>query len=92
MLTPSDISRYSRQVLLPEIGIEGQEKLKEASVLVIGAGGLTGRPNVYASIFRFDGQVSVFGAPEGPCYRCLYPEPPPARDARFAENHLRLQN
>jgi adenylyltransferase/sulfurtransferase len=38
---------------------------------------LTGRVNVYASIFRFDGQASVFGAPGGPCYRCLYPEPPP---------------
>jgi adenylyltransferase/sulfurtransferase len=35
------------------------------------------RPDVYGSIFRFDGQVSVFGAPAGPCYRCLYPEPPP---------------
>jgi molybdopterin/thiamine biosynthesis adenylyltransferase/rhodanese-related sulfurtransferase len=40
--------------------------------------GLEGRRDVYASIFRFDGQVSVFGAPGGPCYRCLYPEPPPA--------------
>ena len=38
---------------------------------------LAGRINVYASIFRFDGQASVFGAPDGPCYRCLYPEPPP---------------
>jgi adenylyltransferase/sulfurtransferase len=38
---------------------------------------LTGKPNVYGSIFRFEGQVSVFGAPGGPCYRCLYPEPPP---------------
>jgi adenylyltransferase/sulfurtransferase len=38
---------------------------------------LLGKPNVYASIFRFDGQASVFGAPGGPCYRCLYPEPPP---------------
>ena len=38
---------------------------------------LTGRPNVYASIFRFEGQASVFAAPDGPCYRCLYPEPPP---------------
>jgi adenylyltransferase/sulfurtransferase len=38
---------------------------------------LTGTPNVYASIFRFDGQVSIFGMPDGPCYRCLYPEPPP---------------
>ena len=38
---------------------------------------LTGKPNVYASIFRFEGQASVFAAPGGPCYRCLYPEPPP---------------
>lgn len=38
---------------------------------------LLGKPNVYGSIFRFDGQVSVFDAKRGPCYRCLYPEPPP---------------
>jgi len=38
---------------------------------------LSGKPNVYASIFRFEGQASVFGAKDGPCYRCLYPEPPP---------------
>jgi molybdopterin/thiamine biosynthesis adenylyltransferase/rhodanese-related sulfurtransferase len=38
---------------------------------------LTGKPNVYGSIFRFEGQASVFGAKDGPCYRCLYPEPPP---------------
>ena len=38
---------------------------------------LTGRPNVYASIFRFDGQASVFATADGPCYRCLHPEPPP---------------
>jgi len=38
---------------------------------------LTGTPNVYASIFRFEGQVSVFATPDGPCYRCAYPEPPP---------------
>jgi len=38
---------------------------------------LTGKPNVYASVFRFDGQASIFAAPGGPCYRCLYPEPPP---------------
>ena len=38
---------------------------------------LEGRADVYGSIFRFDGQVSVFGAPGGPCYRCLYPEAPP---------------
>ncbi len=39
---------------------------------------LEGKPDVYGSIFRFDGQVSVFGAPGGPCYRCLYPTRPPA--------------
>ncbi len=38
---------------------------------------LLGKPNVYGSIFRFDGQASVFFAKKGPCYRCLYPEPPP---------------
>src|SRR5918912_3347388 len=38
---------------------------------------LTGKPNVYGSIFRFDGQATVFWAEHGPCYRCLYPEPPP---------------
>jgi adenylyltransferase/sulfurtransferase len=38
---------------------------------------LTGKPNAYGSIFRFEGQASVFGAKDGPCYRCLYPEPPP---------------
>ena len=38
---------------------------------------LLGKPNVYGSIFRFEGQVTVFGMPHGPCYRCLYPEPPP---------------
>jgi adenylyltransferase/sulfurtransferase len=38
---------------------------------------LLGKPNVYGSIFRFEGQASIFGMPDGPCYRCLYPEPPP---------------
>src|SRR5439155_3941137 len=38
---------------------------------------LLGKPNVYGSIFRFEGQASVFDAAKGPCYRCLYPEPPP---------------
>lgn len=45
--------------------------------LVNDASVLLGKPNVYASIFRFDGQVSVFDAARGPCYRCLFPEPPP---------------
>ena len=38
---------------------------------------ITGKPNAYGSIFRFEGQASVFATKEGPCYRCLYPEPPP---------------
>ena len=46
--------------------------------LVSDASVLTGTPNVYASVDRFEGQASVFGAPGGPCYRCLFPEPPPA--------------
>lgn len=46
--------------------------------LVNDASILTGTPNVFASVSRFDGQASVFGAPEGPCYRCLFPSPPPA--------------
>jgi sulfur-carrier protein adenylyltransferase/sulfurtransferase len=45
--------------------------------LVNDASVLSGKPNVYASIFRFDGQLSVFDAKRGPCYRCLFPEPPP---------------
>jgi adenylyltransferase/sulfurtransferase len=42
---------------------------------------LLGKPNVYGAIFRFEGQASVFGAGDGPCYRCLYPEPPPPGQA-----------
>jgi molybdopterin/thiamine biosynthesis adenylyltransferase/rhodanese-related sulfurtransferase len=45
--------------------------------LVNDASILLSKPNVYGSIFRFEGQVTVFGMPDGPCYRCLYPEPPP---------------
>jgi len=45
--------------------------------LVNDASVLMGKPNVYGSIFRFEGQITVFGFPGGPCYRCLYPEPPP---------------
>ncbi len=174
-----EVKRYSRHLIMPEVGMSGQKKLQAASVLLIGAGGLgsplamylaaagvgriglvdydvvdysnlqrqiihgskdvgrpkldsarerildinphiqvdcyaepltsanalalfepydiiidgtdnfptrylvndacvlLGKPNVYGSIFRFEGQVSVFYAQQGPCYRCLYPEPPP---------------
>jgi adenylyltransferase/sulfurtransferase len=179
-LSHEEILRYSRHLILPDVGMEGQRKLKAARVLLIGAGGLgspaalylaaagvgtigivdfdvvdktnlqrqiihgtqgvgvpkldsareriedlnpnvhveafetrltsenaldilsgfdivadgtdnfqtrylvndacvlLGKPNVYGSIFRFEGQASVFYAKEGPCYRCLYAEPPPA--------------
>ena len=178
-LTKDDFKRYSRHLILPEVGMLGQQKLKAAKVLCIGAGGLgspiamylaaagvgtigivdfdvvdfsnlqrqilhgtkdvgrhkldsardrlldinpelnvvtyntalssenaleifapydivvdgtdnfptrylvndacvlLGKPNVYGSIFRFEGQASVFATKDGPCYRCLYPEPPP---------------
>jgi len=178
-LSHEEVQRYSRHLIMPEVGMEGQKKLKAASILLIGAGGLgsplamylaaagigrigmvdydvvdytnlqrqiihgtkdvgrpklesakdrildinphiqvdtyevpltsenaleifepydiiidgtdnfptryltndacvlLGKPNVYGSIFRFEGQASVFYAKEGPCYRCLFPEPPP---------------
>jgi len=178
-LTNDEIRRYSRHLLVPEVGMEGQRRLKAARVLCVGAGGLgspvamylvaagvgtlgladcdtvdysnlqrqilhttldvgrpklesalqklhalnpevhveahdirldssnalqilagydfvidgtdnfptrylindacvlSGKPDISGSVFRFEGQVSVFGVREGPCYRCLYPEPPP---------------
>ena len=178
-LSHDEIKRYSRHLIMPEVGMTGQKKLKKASVLCVGAGGLgsplafyltaagvgrigivdfdvvefsnlqrqilhttddvgrskldsaadklkalnpnvnvelhetrltsenalqlfekydiivdgtdnfptrylvndacvlTGKPNVYGSIFRFEGQASIFATSDGPCYRCLYPEPPP---------------
>src|SRR5215204_2062304 len=178
-LSNDEVQRYSRHLIMPEVGVDGQEKLKKGSVLCIGAGGLgspaalylaaagvgtigivdfdvvdfsnlqrqvihgtsdvgrsklasakdrllelnphirietyetalssknalelfkpydvildgtdnfptryltndacvlLGKPNAYGSIFRFEGQASVFATKDGPCYRCLYPEPPP---------------
>jgi len=178
-LSNDEIARYSRHLILPEVGMEGQQRLKAAKVLCVGTGGLgsplafylaaagigtlglvdfdvvdasnlqrqiihstkdvgrpkidsaaekltalnpfmkivkhetmltsqnaleiirdydivadgtdnfptrylvndacvlTGKPNAYGSIFRFEGQASVFATQHGPCYRCLYPEPPP---------------
>lgn len=178
-LTKAELLRYNRHLIMPEVGPEGQRKLKNSAVLCVGAGGLgsplalylaaagvgriglvdfdvvdesnlqrqiihdtaaigtpklqsakkrllalnpyitvetheiklssanavelfkqydvvadgtdnfptrylvndacvlTGKPNAYGSIFRFEGQLSVFAAKDGPCYRCLYPEPPP---------------
>jgi len=178
-LSPKEIQRYSRHLIMPEVGLEGQKKLKAAKILCVGAGGLGSplamylaaagvgtlgivefdvvdysnlqrqllhdtdrvgkpklqsamdrlrainpevklvgyetrltsdnvldimknydividgtdnfptrylvndacvllkKPNIYGSIFRFEGQASVFDSLKGPCYRCLYPEPPP---------------
>lgn len=178
-LDSEEIRRYSRHILMPEVGIEGQKRLRQSSALLVGLGGLGSpvsmylaaagigrmglvdndvvdetnlqrqilyseyqvgqsklesarkrlnginpnvqldlyetfltadnaleickpydmiidgtdnfatrylvndvsvileKPNIHGSIFRFDGQVSIFDARQGPCYRCLYPEPPP---------------
>jgi len=59
-----------------DIIVDGTDNFP-ARYLVNDACLLLGKPNVYGSIFRFEGQVTVFGIPDGPCYRCLYPEPPP---------------
>ncbi len=59
-----------------DIALDGSDNFP-TRYLVNDASVLLGKPYVYGSIFRFDGQVSVFGAPDGPCYRCLFSEPPP---------------
>lgn len=59
-----------------DIALDGSDNFP-TRYLVNDASVLLGKPYVYGSIFRFDGQVSVFGAPGGPCYRCLFSEPPP---------------
>lgn len=63
------VSRY-------DVVLDGTDNFA-ARYLVNDACVITKRPNVYASVFRFEGQVSVFGTVDGPCYRCLHPEPPP---------------
>ncbi|HXW05177.1 MAG TPA: molybdopterin-synthase adenylyltransferase MoeB [Vicinamibacterales bacterium] len=64
------VSRY-------DIIVDGTDNFP-ARYLVNDACVMVGRPNVYGSIFRFEGQAAVFATPGGPCYRCLHPEPPPA--------------
>ena len=59
-----------------DIVVDGTDNF-ETRYMVNDACVFHGKLNVYGSIFRFDGQATVFGAPDGPCYRCLYPEPPP---------------
>ncbi len=64
-------------VRLYDVVVDGTDTF-ESRYLINDACVLEAKPDVYGAIFRFDGQVSIFGAPEGPCYRCLYPQPPPA--------------
>jgi adenylyltransferase/sulfurtransferase len=72
-----DAANAREIVRLYDVVVDGTDTFA-ARYLINDACVLEGKPDVYGSIFRFDGQVSVFGAPGGPCYRCLYPEPPPA--------------
>jgi molybdopterin/thiamine biosynthesis adenylyltransferase/rhodanese-related sulfurtransferase/molybdopterin converting factor small subunit len=66
------------EVLRPyDVVVDGTDNFP-TRYLVNDACVLLGKPNVYGSIYRFEGQASVFDASKGPCYRCLYPEPPPA--------------
>jgi adenylyltransferase/sulfurtransferase len=70
-------SENALEILEPyDIVVDGTDNFP-TRYLVNDACVLLGKPNVYGSIFRFEGQASVFYAKEGPCYRCLYPEPPP---------------
>src|SRR5271157_4126114 len=70
-------SENALEILRPyDIVVDGTDNFP-TRYLVNDACVLLGKPNVYGSIFRFEGQATVFGYPGGPCYRCLYPEPPP---------------
>ncbi len=72
-----DQSNARALVSLYDIVVDGTDRF-ESRYLINDACVLEGRPDVYGSIFRFDGQVSVFDGRFGPCYRCLFPEPPPS--------------
>ena len=71
-----DAGNARELVRLADVVVDGSDTFG-TRYLVNDACVLEGKPDVHGSIFRFDGQVSVFGAPGGPCYRCLYPEAPP---------------
>jgi adenylyltransferase/sulfurtransferase len=74
--TRFDTTNARELVRLVDVVVDGSDTFA-TRYLVNDACVLEGKPDVHGAIFRFDGQVSVFGAPDGPCYRCLYPEPPP---------------
>jgi adenylyltransferase/sulfurtransferase len=71
-----DASNARELVRLVDVVVDGSDTFS-TRYLVNDACVLEGKPDVHGAIFRFDGQLSVFAAPGGPCYRCLYPEPPP---------------
>ena len=77
---PNNVSldaRNARQLVAAyDVVLDGTDNFT-ARYLVNDACVLEGKPNAFGSIFRFEGQASVFAVPEGPCYRCLHPEPPP---------------
>jgi adenylyltransferase/sulfurtransferase len=74
--TRFDASNARELVKLVDVVVDGSDTFS-TRYLVNDACVLEGKPDVHGAIFRFDGQLSVFAAPGGPCYRCLYPEPPP---------------
>lgn len=70
------VTNANRLVNAYDVVIDGTDNFP-TRYLVNDACVMSGTPNVYGSIFRFEGQASIFAAPGGPCYRCLHPEPPP---------------
>jgi adenylyltransferase/sulfurtransferase len=74
---PFSVSNARELVDAYDIVVDGTDNFP-TRYLVNDACVMSGTPNVYGSIFRFEGQAAVFAAPGGPCYRCLHPEPPPA--------------
>src|SRR5665213_2387371 len=76
LATRFDAANARELVRLADVVVDGSDTFS-TRYLVNDACVLEGKPDVHGSIFRFDGQVSIFGAPGGPCYRCLYPEAPP---------------
>ena len=73
---PFSVSNAARLVSAYDVIVDGTDNFA-TRYLVNDACVMAGKPNVYGSVFRFEGQASVFAMPGGPCYRCLHPEPPP---------------
>jgi len=71
-----DLDNAAELVEAYDLVVDGSDNFP-TRYLVNDACVLAGRPDVWGAVYRFEGQASVFGAPEGPCYRCLFPEPPP---------------